>query len=224
MKKSTRSNSQLDAEINEFQETIIDEDIEESYSDETAEQQEEPKKKKRRLLGGKAKSPLSETSKKKKRKRTEMIGFLGTLLLMFFVLLIYSISYLLAPAYVLEANVEVVKGGYALSYPLCESHVNKLGEVDIGDVFYINVNTGRKGPMSRESIEVKVVSIDNNGKVQLEFTANEIPYFISTKDMKAIIQTSGEKQMYSSIKIKGKIVVDRFSILKISTEQEYRDE
>ena len=219
MKKSIQSNSQLDAETNEYEEITVDEEyIEESYSDESSEQNKKSKKKERRLLGGKTKSLLSEAAKKKKRKRTEMIGFLGTLLLMFFVLLIYSVSYLLAPAYVLEANVEVVKGGYALSYPLCESHVNKLGDVDVGDVFYINVITGRKGPMSRESIEVKVVSIDEDGKVQLEFAANEIPYFISTKDMKAIIQTNGDKQMYSSIKIKGKIVINRFSILKISTE------
>ena len=174
------------------------------------------KKRKRK----KQKSPLKDISKRKKkqrrRERTPLIAFLTTLLLMLIALFIYSVPYLLSPTYTFTADITVVRGGYQLQYDMCEVPLRILDEdIEVGDEKYFT-QYGLPSNTSKDSVLMKVVKIED-GTAYLEFVAEGIPTFISTAEMKEIIKKFENGKQYSTVCVVGKIVANRFTLIKIHT-------
>ena len=188
--------------------------------DESESDSDESKKKSKRKKRKKIKSPLKEASNKRKKERKNgrprMVGFIGTLLLMLVVLFVYSLSFLLAPTHTLVAQISVVRGGYNLTYDICEMNLSLLPEdIDVGDTFYVT-SYGSPANTSKNSILMKVISVDGD-VAKLDFVAEGFPTFISTSEMKNIIKTTESGKTYTSVLITGKVVANKFSLMKIHT-------
>ena len=188
--------------------------------DESESDSDESKKKSKRKKRKKIKSPLKEASNKRKKERKNgrprMVGFIGTLLLMLVVLFVYSLSFLLAPTHTLVAQISVVRGGYNLTYDICEMNLSLLpDDIDVGDTFYVT-SYGSPANTSKNSILMKVISVDGD-VAKLDFVAEGFPTFISTSEMKNIIKTTEIGKTYTSVLITGKIVANKFSLMKIHT-------
>jgi hypothetical protein len=169
----------------------------------------------RRKRKDNAKSPLKSVLKDRGKKRSiPMVGFAGTLLLMIFCLLIYSVSYLIAPDHCLTAQIKVVKGGYELIYELEEAPLSIFPEdVSVGDEFYFT-DRGLMVKTNKNSMLMRVVKIEGNS-VLLEFCASEVPQFISTSQMKGLLNDKSTGKQFSTVKITGRVLLNRFSLIKI---------
>ena len=177
--------------------------------EETLLPQSDEKKKKR-------KSPLKQKSKqeKKKRKHRKPVVFGTTLFLMVVMLFVYSLSFLLAPSFTLKAQIRTVHGGYELVYDICTISKSALSDTTgVGDIIYMRSN-GTVSKTTKDAIRMKVVSIED-GKAQLEFDVSNVPTFISTADMKAIIKSPNKGGIYSYIYVVGKIMGGKFTLQKL---------
>lgn len=225
MEKNINTNNQNDVvdTIDQIQQeteySIFDEETK-SPIEQLEDDLEEFDKKKKRGKRKKQRSPLKDISKKKKkqrrRERTPLIAFLTTLLLMLIALFVYSVSYLLSPTYTFTADITVVKGGYQLQYDMCEVPLRILDkDVKVGDEQYFTPH-GLPSNTSKNSVLMKVVKIED-GIAYLEFVAEGIPTFISTAEMKEIVKKYENGKQYSTINVVGKIVANRFTLIKIHT-------
>lgn len=210
--KKERQRSKLTPEEKQMLEEMIEEgELNEEYLEGKKISRGEARRKRKQQ----SKSPLKAALKNKgKKKSIPMIGFAGTLLLMVFCLIVYSISYLVAPDHILTANIKVVKGGYELIYELEEAPLSIFpADVKVGDEFYFS-DTGLIVKTNKNSLLLKVVKIENN-LVTLEFCANEVPQFISTSQMKGLLRDDSSGKQFSKIKVTGKVLLNRFSLIKI---------
>ena len=168
------------------------------------------------------KSPLRQKAKKAKRaqkkKRLQRYTMIGaSILLMVFVLLIISFAFLVAPSHSLKAKIRAVRGGYELTYEICQVNTNVFSkDVKIGDTVYMSDNgTPAKG--GRNAIKMKVVSIDNS-TATLAFDVKNIPDFISTTDMKTMVKSSSSGQLYNHIYVVGKVMGGKFTLQQLRYE------
>jgi hypothetical protein len=187
---------------------LLDDDIQVSH--------EQSGKDKVKGLIKKSKSPLKQLAKKKRSKglSPHMVSFAATILLLIIVLFIYSLSYLVAPTYTLEAKIFVVRGGYRLEYSVCQPVSTVDENVQVGDTVYVTPY-GVITSMSRNTLAMEVVEIDEQRRATLAFKAKGFPDFISTSEFKNMVKSNTDANHISKIRIVGKVVADRFNIIKI---------
>lgn len=163
-----------------------------------------------------SKSLLRRKSKehKKKNKKRKFVVFGMTFFLMIVFLLIYSLSFLLAPSYNLKAVIKTVRGGYELSYEICTVSTSSLPDnISIGDTVYMT-ETGTVSRTAKNALKMKVASIGVENSM-LEFAISDVPNFISTSDMKSVVKNSSNGKIYSHIYISGKVIGGRFVLQKL---------
>ncbi len=68
--------------------------------------------------------------------------------------------------------------------------------------------------VAHNGVCLTVVKIEGNS-VLLEFCANEVPQFISTSQMKGLLNDKSTGKQFSTVKITGKVLLNRFSLIKI---------
>lgn len=209
-----RQKNKLTLEEQELLQSMIDNgDIDEEAIGEEFSKKELKKHRKKS-----SKSPIRRTlNNKSKNSKLPAMGFAATFLLMLICLLIYSISFLVAPGHELVAKISVVKGGYELIYENEQLSLSQFPEdVKIGDTYYIS-DTGNVTKTTKNTIKMVVVKIEDN-TVFLKFCIDDMPQFISTADMKKLIynyRDTGQQQQISKVRISGKILLNRFTLLEI---------
>lgn len=161
------------------------------------------------------KSLLKRKSKeRKKSKKRKFVIFGMTLFLMIVCLFVYSLSFLFAPSYTLKAVITTVRGGYNLSYEICTIPTSSLPKnVSIGDIIYIK-ETGTISRTSKNALKMKVISINDEDTV-LEFDISDVPFFVSTADMKSIVKDATNGKIFSHIYVSGKVIGGRFVLQKL---------
>lgn len=156
---------------------------------------------------------------KKKTSFGPMFGVMGTVFLMVVVLFVYSFAYLIAPSYTLMAEVRVTKGGFDLVYPICTVPLSYLPEnIEEGDVINLNMQ-GRTESLSRNTMRMQVDEI-KDGVAKLSFVAKGVPDFLSNEEFQGLLQfDQNATSQYRYVYITGRVVGNRFSILKISLKR-----
>lgn len=161
------------------------------------------------------KSLLKRKSKEnKKGKKKKLVIFGVTLFLMIVCLFVYSLSFLLAPSYTLRAVITTVHGGYDLSYEICTVPTSSLPQkTSVGDIIYIK-ESGAISHTAKNALRMKVISI-NSESTLLEFDISDVPFFVSTTDMKSIVKNTSGGKVYSHVYISGKVIGGRFVLQKL---------
>ena len=205
-------NNDCDLETDENDENDEDDEDDDDSENEQHESRRERKRRLKKIKKERKKSFFKKLTKKPKKPK--MTLFVVTVLLLFLTLFVYSISYLLTPTCTLSADISVVYGGYNINYTLCERPRHLFDDdLRVGDEFYFTQH-GTISNSPRDAIKLRVTEITND-YVYLDFVANGVPSFLSTRDMQALlVESSGGKQV-TRIYIKGKIVANRFSLLEI---------
>ena len=158
-------------------------------------------------------SPLKKISKKKKKerkaKRAKPIVFATAALAIIVSLFVIAISYMVAPSYVLTANIKTIHKGYELTYDVCQIPVNRFNDIpEIGDRIYVTVS-GYPSSSSKNNLRMIVDSI-NDDMVFLSFVARDIPTFITTEEMIEMAKTASSGKIYRTVNVSGKILGNRF--------------
>ena len=165
------------------------------------------------------KSPLKKISKqiKKNRKaqRVKPVVFATTMLFMIVALFVYSISYLVAPDFSFQATIKTVRGGYEIVYDITAIPANRFQTLPaIDDIIYVT-ETGYPSSTTRNSIRMRVNSIEND-LVNLSFDIKNVPTFLSTSELVRMASNAKPGAIYQKIKVTGKVMGGRFIADSIS--------
>lgn len=167
-------------------------------------------------------SPLKKQAKKnqksaKKKHLIKLAPAVSTIFFLILIFLFYLCTMILSPKFTIPAKISVVKGGYELTYKICEVPLGTLPEnIEIGDKFYIDT-FGRYQKTPRNGMQVKVTSIDEKkGIAYTKFTADDVPYFITTEEYKEAYKGDSINKIIDTVYITGKFAFKRFNLYEIT--------